>query len=62
VLEALLTSEGYEIITANQAKDALHLIEEADLDLIITDMKMPAVSGMELLWKAKKSSRKFRSS
>jgi two-component system NtrC family response regulator len=54
VLEALLSSEGYEIITANYAKDALHLIEESDLDLIITDMKMPAMSGMELLVESKK--------
>jgi len=54
VLEALLSSEGYEIITANHAKDALHLIEEADLDLVITDMKMPAMSGMELLVESKR--------
>lgn len=54
VLEALLSSEGYEIITANHAKDALHIIEEADLDLVITDMKMPAMSGMELLVESKK--------
>lgn len=54
VLEALLSSEGYEIVTANQTKDALHLIEEADLDLIITDMKMPVMSGMELLVESKK--------
>ncbi len=54
VLEALLSSEGYEIITANHAKDALHFIEESDLDLVITDMKMPAMSGMELLVESKR--------
>jgi two-component system NtrC family response regulator len=54
VLEALLGPEGYEILTAGSAKDAIHLIRESDLDLIITDMKMPGTSGMELLEASKK--------
>jgi two-component system, NtrC family, response regulator len=49
VLEALLSSEGYEIILSNNARDALRTIEDADLDLVITDVKMPGMSGMELL-------------
>ncbi len=53
VLEALLGSEGYEIVTALNAKSAISTAEEADLDLIITDMKMPGMSGMELLEKIK---------
>jgi two-component system NtrC family response regulator len=54
VLEALLGPEGYEILTANSARDAIHLIRESDLDLMITDMKMPGTSGMELLEESKK--------
>lgn len=54
VLEALLGPEGYETRTANNARDALRLIRESDLDLVITDMKMPGMSGMELLDEAKK--------
>ncbi len=53
VLEALLGSEGYETVTALNAKSAISTAEEADLDLIITDMKMPGMSGMELLEKIK---------
>ena len=49
VLEALLGPEGYEILTAGSAGDAIRLIQESDLDLMITDMKMPGTSGMELL-------------
>ncbi|MFP3928288.1 MAG: sigma-54-dependent transcriptional regulator, partial [Desulfobacteraceae bacterium] len=54
VLEALLGPEGYEILTANTGREALHYIREADVDLVITDMKMPGISGMELLEEAKK--------
>jgi len=54
VLEALLGAEGYEIVTARDAKMAVSIIREADLDLLITDMKMPGMSGMELLETCKK--------
>ncbi len=54
VLEALLASEGYEIITADNPEKALRFIRESDLDLVITDMKMPGISGMTILDEAKK--------
>lgn len=54
VLEALLAPEGYEIFTASNAADALKMSRESDIDLIITDMKMPGMTGMELLIEAKK--------
>lgn len=54
VLEALLGPEGYEIITTDNADNALRLIEESDLDLVITDMKMPGMNGMNLLEDAKR--------
>jgi two-component system NtrC family response regulator len=55
VLEALLAPEGYEIMTADNAQAALGLIKDADLDLVITDMKMPGMSGMELLEASKRT-------
>ncbi|NLA74625.1 MAG: sigma-54-dependent Fis family transcriptional regulator [Deltaproteobacteria bacterium] len=54
VLEALLAPEGYEIITADNPEKALQLIRETDLDLVITDMKMPGISGITILEEAKK--------
>jgi len=54
VLEALLSPEGYEIVTSEKAQEALRVIQEADVDLVLTDMKMPGMSGMELLEEAKK--------
>ncbi len=49
VLEALLGPEGYEVVTADNALDARRIVREADLDLVITDVKMPDMDGMELL-------------
>jgi two-component system NtrC family response regulator len=54
VLEALLSPEGYEIMTSDKAQEALRLIQESDIDLLLTDMKMPGMTGMELLEEAKK--------
>ncbi|MCD4715313.1 MAG: sigma-54 dependent transcriptional regulator [Desulfobacterales bacterium] len=54
VLEALLGTEGYEIVTTDNAREAVRSVRESDLDLVITDMKMPGMSGMELLEKCKK--------
>ena len=44
VLEALLGPEGYETVTADNGEDALGLIRDSDLDLVITDMKMPEIN------------------
>ncbi len=54
VLDALLASEGYEIVTATNGADALRLVREADLDLVVTDMKMSGMNGIELLEECKK--------
>ncbi|MGC8493428.1 MAG: sigma-54-dependent transcriptional regulator [Syntrophobacteraceae bacterium] len=49
VLEALLSEEGYQVITAEGGRRGLECIEENDLDVVITDMKMPGMDGMEFM-------------
>jgi two-component system NtrC family response regulator len=49
VLEALLSEEGYQVITAEGAQRGLECIEENELDVVITDMKMPGIDGMEFM-------------
>jgi two-component system, NtrC family, response regulator len=49
VLKELLGGEGYEVVIAQSASEALKVFQETELDLVITDMKMPGMSGMELL-------------
>ncbi|MHC1727128.1 MAG: sigma-54-dependent transcriptional regulator [Syntrophobacteraceae bacterium] len=49
VLEALLSDEGYQVITAEGARKGLDALQEHDLDVVITDMKMPGMDGMEFM-------------
>ncbi len=44
-----LESVGYEITTANSVQSALTLLEAIDVDLVITDLKMPEENGLELV-------------
>ncbi|MEW6186324.1 MAG: sigma-54 dependent transcriptional regulator [Thermodesulfobacteriota bacterium] len=49
VLKELLREAGYEVIIAQSASEAIKVFQETELDLVITDMKMPGMNGMELL-------------
>ena len=49
VLEALLVDAGYEVVTSDSANEALEIALSHDLDLVITDMRMPGLDGMEFL-------------
>jgi two-component system NtrC family response regulator/two-component system response regulator HydG len=44
-----LTEAGYEVRTAVNAEEALALLEEFDPALVVTDIRMPGMSGLELL-------------
>jgi two-component system, NtrC family, response regulator len=49
VMETLLTGAGYEVLTVDSGEEALEQTRRNDLDLMITDMKMPRMSGIELM-------------
>jgi two-component system NtrC family response regulator len=53
VLSALLGGEGHQVITAPSGGRATALIEEDEPDLVITDMRMPGMTGLELIQKVK---------
>ena len=46
-LELVLTMEGYQVITAVHGKDALHTLELVRPDLILLDLEMPIMGGIE---------------
>ena len=47
-LETLLKDTGYEVMTAIDGLDALNQIRKRQPDLVITDMEMPRMGGVEL--------------
>jgi len=49
VLTAMLKKEGYEIASAADGNEALSILKSGPIDVVITDLKMPNVDGMELL-------------
>jgi two-component system NtrC family response regulator len=49
VMQALLEEAGYEVLTALSGAEALKAAAQSDLDVVLTDMKMPKMSGIELL-------------
>jgi len=53
ILSAVLEEEGYETLTANNGLAALEIIKNSDIDLVLTDMKMPLIDGIELLERIK---------
>lgn len=46
-----LKQEGYKIQCADSGKNALELLERKEFDLVITDIKMPGVNGVDVLKK-----------
>ncbi len=52
-LKGLLTKEGYQVETASSGEDALRSIETGDFHVVVTDLSMNGMSGMDLLEKAR---------
>lgn len=48
-IKTMLTTEGYKVFATTDAEDALETIQEEDFDLVISDIMMPYISGIELL-------------
>jgi putative two-component system response regulator len=55
LLEETLRSEGYSVRTATNGYEALNAISEKKPDLIITDMLMPKMNGVDMVAKLKES-------
>lgn len=45
----LLREHGYSVISCENAKDAMAKLRENKVDVVLTDIRMPEVSGLELL-------------
>jgi DNA-binding NtrC family response regulator len=49
ILQVILEDEGYETQTARNARHALDVLREVPFDVVLTDLKMPDMSGIDLL-------------
>jgi DNA-binding NtrC family response regulator len=49
ILEVMLQREGYEVITTSDGQHAARHLDEHDVDVIISDLRMPQFNGAELL-------------
>jgi two-component system response regulator PilR (NtrC family) len=54
MLSILLEREGYEAVEAKNGQEALQLFETSIFDLVISDIQMPGINGIDLLARIKK--------
>ncbi len=54
VLELSLTEEGYVTLLAPDAESGLKLLQSGDVDLVVTDLKLPGMNGLEFLQAVKR--------
>jgi len=55
--QMILEDEGYYVKTATNARQALELLKKEDFDLVLSDMRMPSMTGEEFLLELRKFNR-----
>jgi CheY-like chemotaxis protein len=56
-LSEILEEEGHEVRAVTSGREALRIIEKKEFDIILCDLMMPGVTGMDILAEAKKLGR-----
>ncbi|MGH7953140.1 MAG: response regulator, partial [Limisphaerales bacterium] len=54
LLDSFLRGQGFEIVTANSGEQALEKFRAGKFDMMISDVRMPGLSGLETLRLARK--------
>jgi CheY-like chemotaxis protein len=49
LIEEILQTKGYQVVTTETAKQAIRLCQERAFDLVITDLSMPDMDGLTLI-------------
>ena len=60
LIEELLKLEGYQVDISFSGTNALEMIKKYNYQLLITDLKMPGIDGLELIQKAKELNPEIR--
>jgi len=53
-LKILLEKEGHKVVTADNGEKALEILDNQSLDVVVSDIRMPGMTGIELLELIKK--------
>jgi len=56
LLHEVFARDGYEVVLANRGLDAVRLAEERPFDVVLSDVRLPDIDGLEVLRRLKKSS------
>jgi len=56
LLKFQLEKKGFEVLTADKGQKGIELIQENDLDVIVTDLHLPDINGIEMVKRAKEIS------
>jgi len=59
-LKIFLLEDGYEVFTAPDVSKAIEILEKNKIDVVVTDIILPQMSGMELLSKIRETSHKVQ--
>lgn len=57
VLQAILTSGGYQVVVAHDGAEAWNILDSQDIALMIADLRMPGLNGFELCRRVKSDTR-----
>ena len=55
LLALSLKSDGYEVLTADNGRQGLEIFDREGPDIVITDIRMPGMDGIEVLQKIKET-------
>ena len=57
-IELELVHEGYEVVKVNSGREGLEIAEKGEVDLVLLDVMLPQLNGLEVLRRLRKSSDK----
>lgn len=55
IMQDMLTAEGFNVIVAKDASNAMQLINTLTIDCVITDLYMPDIDGIEFILQLRKN-------